>query len=391
MSKTRVDFPNQKGQTLSGLLEMPNFGEPIAYVLMAHSFAQTKRTKAGTYISRALRKEGFAILRFDFSGLGQSGGDFANTNFSTNVNDIIAAANFLRKDYRAPQILIGHSLGGTAVIEAAGDIPECVAVSTIGSPADPVHVTHLFEDQIENIMENGFAEVRLSGQDITIKKQFVDDLKSQQIQKSLHQLNRAFLAFHSPFDEIVHIEEAKSLYEAALHPKSFVSLDHANHMLTDRRDAEYVGSVLAAWALRYLRSEVNDEDDDDIELSKGEVASHIGKQKYLTTISSFDHQWIADEPKTLGGGNQGPTPYDLMAAALGACTSMNTIVKQSRVHAEDCEHCDKSEKYIHQFERILHIKGDLDAIQRNRLKEIANKCPVHRTLEGNIKSLTTLA
>lgn len=407
MPNTRLEFPNKTGQTLSGLLEMPNFGEPIAYVLMAHCFACTKRTKAGTYISRALRKQGFAVLRFDFSGLGQSGGDFADTNFSTNVDDLVAAANFLREKYKAPQIMVGHSLGGTAVIEASKHVPECVAVSTIASPADPEHVTHLIQDQMQCIIETGHANVELAGRELTIKKQFIDDLKAQEVEKTLHNLNKAVLFFHSPWDEIVSIEHAKLMYQKALHPKSFVSLDNANHMLTNSKDAEYVGMVLAAWAAKYLQEDMENEDDNEIELQKGEVSAHIGKQKYLTRLSTFEHDWIADEPKTLGGKNLGPTPYDLLAASLAACTSMtlrmyadrkkwpldsvNTLVKQERVHAEDCADCEGHEKYIHQFTRILHVVGNLDHQQRSRLLEIANKCPVHRTLEGQIETLTELS
>ena len=406
MSRNNVKFTNQQGHELTGSLELPDFGKPIAYVLMAHCFACTHKTKAGTYIARALVKEGFGVLRFDFSGLGQSSGEFGDTNFSTNVDDLVAAAGFLRDNYEAPEILVGHSLGGTAVIEASKRIPECMAVSTIGSPADPEHVTHLIEDQMQCILETGQANVELAGRELIIKKQFIDDLKAQEVEKTLHNLNRAILIFHSPWDEIVSIEHAQLLYSKALHPKSFVSLDNANHMLTNRNDAEYVGSVLAAWAAKYLQPDDINEDETAYKPTAGEVSSTIGKTKYLTKIQTPDHAWYADEPVSMGGKNKGPTPYDLLAAALGTCTSMtlrmyadrkkwpletvNTVVQQERVHAEDCIDCETHEKITHRFIRNISVTGDLDETQRTRLIEIANKCPVHRTLESRIETLTNI-
>ena len=406
MSRNNVKFNNHQGHELTGSLELPDFGNPIAYVLMAHCFACTHKTKAGTYIARALVKEGFGVLRFDFSGLGQSSGEFGDTNFSTNVDDLVAAASFLRDNYDAPEILVGHSLGGTAVIEASKRIPECMAVSTIGSPADPEHVTHLIKDQMQCIIETGQANVELAGRELIIKKQFIDDLKAQEVERTLHNLNRAILIFHSPWDEIVTIEHAQLLYSKALHPKSFVSLDNANHMLTNRNDAEYVGSVLAAWAAKYLQPDDANEEETDYKPATGEVSSSIGKTKYLTKIQTPDHAWFADEPVSMGGKNKGPTPYDLLAAALGTCTSMtlrmyadrkkwpletvNTVVQQERVHAEDCADCETHEKITHRFTRNISVTGDLDENQRTRLIEIANKCPVHRTLESRIETVTNI-
>ncbi|MBT8142431.1 MAG: alpha/beta fold hydrolase [Gammaproteobacteria bacterium] len=407
MKNTLIRFNNPHGNELTGSLESPDFGEPIATVLLAHCFACTRKTKAGTYIARALVKEGFAVLRFDFSGLGQSEGDFADTNFSTNVDDLVAAAAYLRENFQAPEILVGHSLGGTAVIEAAKRIPECVAVSTIASPADPEHVTHLIKDQMQCIIDTGQANVELAGRELTIKKHFIDNLKAQQIEETLHNLNRAILIFHSPWDEIVSIEHAKLLYQKALHPKSFVSLDNANHMLTNRNDAEYVGSVLAAWAAKYLQPDDENEDEQEPVPRQGEVVASIGKTKYLTRVQTPDHHFFADEPVSLGGKNKGPTPYDLLAAALGTCTSMtlrmyadrkqwdlqsvDTFVQHERVHAEDCRDCETHEKLTHRFVRRIQVSGNLDDAQRDRLIEIANKCPVHKTLEGRIETTTHLA
>jgi len=407
MSNTTVKFNNPKGHALTGSLEFPDFGEPVAYVLMAHCFACTRKTKAGTYIARALVKEGFGVLRFDFSGLGQSAGDFADTNFSTNVDDLVAAADYLRDNFSAPEILVGHSLGGTAAIEAAKRVPECVAVSTIASPADPEHVTHLIQDQMHCIIETGQANVQLAGRELTIKKHFIDDLKAQQVEETLHNLNRAILIFHSPWDEIVSIEHAKLLYQKALHPKSFVSLDNANHMITNRNDAEYVGSVLAAWAAKYLQADDENEDEHELKPRSGEVISSIGKAKYFTRVQTSDHQLFADEPASLGGKNKGPTPYDLLAASLGTCTSMtlrmyadrkkwpldgvDTIIQQERVHADDVAGKETFEKITHRFIRIVNLQGDLSPEQRSRLLEIANKCPVHRTLEGRIETETRLS
>jgi len=407
MSNRKVKFKNKQGHELSGSLESPDLGEPVAYVLMAHCFACTHRTKAGTYIARALVKEGFAVLRFDFSGLGQSSGQFADSNFSTNVDDLVAAADYLREEFSAPQILVGHSLGGTAVIEASKRVPECIAVSTIASPADPEHVTHLIEDQMQCIIETGQADVRLAGRELTIKKQFIDDLKAQEVEETLHNLNRAILIFHSPWDEIVSIEHAKLLYQKALHPKSFVSLDNANHMLTKRNDAEYVGSVLAAWAAKYLQADDENENETEYTPNAGEVSAIIGRTKYLTKIQTSDHQWFADEPVSLGGKNKGPTPYDLLSAALGTCTSItlrmyadrkkwplegvNTIVQQEHVKPETDKNIKTHEKLSLRFTRTIAITGDLDQTQRDRLIEIANKCPVHRALEGRIETVTRLA
>ncbi len=406
MQSKTVTFTNKANHTLTGSLEYPSQGNPIAYVLMAHCFACTRKTKAGTYIARAMVNEGFAVLRFDFSGLGQSGGEFGDTNFSTNVQDLVAAADFLRETYEAPEILVGHSLGGTAVIEASKQIPECMAVSTIASPADPEHVTHLIEDQMQCIIETGQANVELAGRELVIKKQFIDNLKAQEVEKTLHNLNKAILIFHSPWDEIVSIEHAQLLYTKALHPKSFVSLDNANHMLTKRKDAEYVGSVLAAWAIKYLKEDAEDRPAAKIRPAHGEVNAKIGKEKYVTQIDTHSHSWLADEPKSMGGKNLGPDPFEMLAAALGTCTSMtlrmyadrkkwpldtvNTLVTQERIAHDKNSTEALHTRLSHKFIRTISVTGQLDKDQKNRLVEIANMCPVHRSLEGRVKTTTLI-
>jgi len=292
------------------------------------------------------------------------------------------------------------------VIEASKQIPECMAVSTIGSPADPEHVTHLIEDQMQCIIETGQANVELAGRELVIKKQFIDDLKAQEVEKTLHSLNKAILIFHSPWDEIVSIKHAELLYTKALHPKSFVSLDNANHMLTKRKHAEYVGSVLAAWATKYLKENIDDRPSPKIRPKPGEVLSTIGKEKYLTQINTTSHSWLADEPLALGGKNLGPGPFEMLAAALGTCTSMTLRMYADRkkwpldsvttnVTQERLPHKKNSTEPVHlrpshKFTRIISVSGNLNTKQRERLVEIANMCPVHRSLEGQVETLTIL-
>ncbi|MGH1363344.1 MAG: bifunctional alpha/beta hydrolase/OsmC family protein [Calditrichia bacterium] len=404
MKSGRINFKNNSGFSLSGRLDLPLTGKPLAYALFAHCFTCSKNLKAVSHISRALTSEGIAVMRFDFTGLGESGGDFADTNFTSNVADLIAAADYMSGEGMAPQILIGHSLGGAAVLQAAGSIESVLAVSTIGAPCNPQHVTHLLESKRDEIERNGIASVNLAGRTFQIKKQFLDDLDNQSMDNHIARLNRALLIFHSPIDDTVGIENASHIYLKARHPKSFVSLDMADHLLSREQDSLYVGKVLAAWAGNYVNLEANR----PAELSgaKGVVRVHTGTNGYTTEIMANGHSQIADEPLSVGGADLGPTPYDYLLSALGSCTSMTlrmyadrkkwplegvtVTLNHSKIHAKDCADCESETGKIDVLAREVELFGPLDDEQRARLLEIADRCPVHRTLHSEIKVTTGL-
>ena len=406
MQNEKVTFENDEGQALSGLLALPET-PPKAYALFAHCFTCSKYLKAATNIARALADSGIAVLRFDFTGLGQSEGDFADTNFSSNVSDLLAAVRFLAEKYGAPEILVGHSLGGTAVLQAAADVPSAVAVATIGSPSDPEHVRHLFAGAEETLRDEGIAEVNLGGRPFTMKQQFLDDLQRHELPATIKSLRKALLIMHAPLDDIVEIDNASELFARALHPKSFISLDKADHLLTREEDSVYAGHVLAAWASRYLDSTRAAAEPDKLDTGDYETAArtHIGG--FRTEVIAGGHALVADEPASVGGTGEGPSPYDLLSAALAACTSMTlkmyashkkldldsaTVrVRHGKIHAKDCEDCESAEGRIDQFERELSLAGSLTDEQRKRLLEIADRCPVHRTLHGEVKVRTALA
>ncbi|MCP4335625.1 MAG: OsmC family protein [Gammaproteobacteria bacterium] len=405
MNKIRLEFENSDGETLAGLLEMPERVDEItSFALFAHCFTCGKDIAAASRISRALAASGIAVLRFDFTGLGNSDGDFANTNFSSNIDDLVSAAQALRAKYRAPQILIGHSLGGAAVLAAAARLDSVKAVVTIGAPATAQHVMHLFKDQAELIEQQGEAVVTLGVRQFSIKKQFVDDIDSYSSTNKIRDLDAALLVFHSPLDAIVSIDEAALIYQAARHPKSFISLDRADHLLSKAADAEYVATTIASWASRYLDLESEDAPGEDFDLVDGEVLISELNHRFLRGMYSKQHFLRADEPLRYGGSDLGPTPYDLLLMSLGACTSMtlrmyanrkklpleDVIVRlqHERVHAEDCIECNQT---IERITRRITLVGDLDDEQRQRLLEIADKCPVHRTLENNPQIVTELS
>lgn len=392
----KITFIGSHGVSLAARLELPE-GPPKAYAIFAHCFTCSKDVFAASRIAGALTEHGIAVLRFDFTGLGMSEGDFANTNFSSNVADLLAAADFLRDNYEAPTILIGHSLGGAAVLAAAGDVPEVRAVATIGAPAEADHVVHSFGARIDEIADKGVAEVTLGGRQFTIQKQFLDDVAQQKLEPKIANLKKALLIFHSPVDATVGIESAAQIYAAAKHPKSFVSLDDADHLLSKRADAIYVASVLSAWAERYLPD--NTQQENKLKAPDNGVLVHeTGAGKFQQQVLSGKHTLIADEPVDFGGLDSGPSPYDFLSIALGACTSMtlrmyadhkgialetvSVEVDHGKVHAKDCEECEQGATgRIDRFERRIAIKGDLDEATRQRLLEIADKCPVHKTLE----------
>jgi putative redox protein len=393
----RFDFVNAQGQRLAALLDTPA-GEPRAYALFAHCFTCGKDVTAARRIAQALTALGIGVLRFDFTGLGASEGEFANTTFSSNVADLLAAAGALRERRRAPAILIGHSLGGAAVLAAAADVPEARAVVTIAAPSDPVHVTGLFRDRLADIAQQGEIEVALRGRTFRISRTFLDDVAQQRLREKVAQLRKALLIFHSPTDELMGIENASHIFEAAKHPKSFVSLAGADHLLSRPSDASYVAKVIAAWAERYLDLPQPQATDSNV------VVSETRRSRFEQEISIGRHRLPADEPVSVGGLDSGPNPYDLLLAALGACTSMTlrlyaerkslpldhvTVrLSHSKIHAVDCETCETKEGMLDRIERAITLEGALDDDQRARLLEIADKCPVHRTLTSEIEIKT---
>jgi len=398
-----VSFPGAFGATLAARLDAPA-GAPLAYAVFAHCFTCSKETKAAATISAALAERGFAVLRFDFTGLGGSEGDFANTNFSSNIDDLVAAADFLRREHRGPALLVGHSLGGTAVLAAASRIPETLAVATIGSPLEPDHVLGLLKDSVGKIESEGDAQVDIAGRGFRIKKQFLDDIRSQKIGGALAHLGKALMVMHSPRDTIVNIDNASKIFLAARHPKSFVSLDPADHLMSNRADAIYAGQLLADWALRYVPAPQADAPS----AQPGKVLVRETREgKYSNQVFVGPHVIRADEPVAAGGLDTGAGPYDLLCASLGACTSMtlrtyadskgiplervSVELEHGKIYAADCAECETREGKIDRIERLITLEGKLDPQQRQRLLEIADKCPVHRTLHSEVVISSRLA
>lgn len=401
MLTERLEFANPKGEKLAALMDFP-LGKPNAFALFAHCFTCGKDNLAAKRISERLAIFGVGVLRFDFTGLGTSEGEFADTHFSSNVDDLVAAADYLRKSHGTPAILIGHSLGGAAILAAAHRIPDAVAVVTIAAPCDPAHVTGLFKEHIDRIRSQGEVDVSLAGRPFRIKREFLDDVAEQRITDHLANLRRALLVFHSPTDDIVGIENASRIFGAAKHPKSFVSLAGADHLLSKRGDAVYVANVIAAWAERYLEQPIKRS---DAQIETGTVlVRETGNGKFQQEVLSGPHRFLADEPVKVGGLDSGPGPYDLLLAGLGACTSMtlrlyanhkklpleriSVRLMHNRIHAEDCLNCETREGMVDRIDRSITMEGLLDVEQRKRLLEIANKCPVHRTLESEIEIRT---
>lgn len=400
----KVTFVGSTGEKLAARLDLPDT-PPRAFALFAHCFTCTKDLKAVSRLAGGLTQHGIAVLRFDFTGLGSSEGEFSNTNFTSNIGDLIAAADWLREHHKAPQILIGHSLGGAAVLAAAHRIPENKAVATIGAPFDPDHVTGHFGDAVQRIHEQGAAEVHVGGRPFTIEKQFLDDISAHNMKEAIGALGRALIIFHAPRDEIVGIENAEQIFVAAKHPKSFVSLDDADHLMHNADHAAYVSSVVAAWAESYIDTPEL-EDLIDAPGEAGEVVvRETGKGKFQQHINvGGRHYLIADEPEAYGGLDTGPSPYDLLLAGLGACTTMTlrmyaerkglalaqvmVRLNHEKIHAEDCHECETKNGKVDVIEREVVMMGDLDDATRARLLEIADKCPVHKTLHSEIKIVT---
>ncbi len=398
MQFKNLEFKNKDGQTLSARLDLPLDGKPAAYALFAHCFTCSKNIKAAAHISRALTREGLAVLRFDFTGLGESEGDFADTNFSSNVDDLVVAADFLKSNYHPPDILIGHSFGGAAVLQAAGRIPASAAVVTIAAPSDPQHIKRALGSAAASIQNRGQADVTLAGRTFTLKKQFLDDLGFVNMRATLKNLNRALLILHSPIDETVGIENAAQIFQAARHPKSFISLDKADHLLTNPEDSQYAGSVIAVWARKYVSAAHKGEPGSDS--AENQVITRIGKSGFITDIRAEGHRLVADEPVSTGGTGLGPAPYGYLMAGLGACTAMTLRMYSDRkewpldavtvklnhqkIDAADCDDCQTKEGKLDQIQREIELTGALDDQQKQRLMQIADRCPVHRTLKSEV-------
>jgi putative redox protein len=402
MNIEKVAFTNKDEEKLAGRLELPLNQKPHNFVIFAHCFTCTKNLTAIKNIGRALTDAGFGVLRFDFTGLGESEGDFENTNFSGNVADLIEAAHFLEKNYNSPTLLIGHSLGGAAAIFAAAQIESIRAVAVINAPSHPSHVLHLLKNSTTEITQNGKAKVNLGGIDFTIKKQFLDDLQNKPLQKVVGELRKALLILHAPQDKIVGIKNAEEIYKAAHHPKSFISLDGVDHLLSKKEDSVYVGKIIASWATRYVAIPK----DEEIK-SKSKVAASLDAEDMFTThLKLGDHHFIADEPTDFGGSNFGPSPYEFVSAGLAACTAMTLQmyarrkkwelanvtchINYSKEHAVDCQHCEDDAAKIDTFTREINITGNLSQVQKQKLLEIADKCPVHKTLHSPTQVITKL-
>ncbi|QCB45288.1 alpha/beta fold hydrolase [Hydrogenophaga sp. PAMC20947] len=410
MPSQRIEFTGSQGEPLAGRLDTPDV-HPQAWAVFAHCFTCSKDSKAAAFVARALTEAGFGVLRFDFTGLGGSGGDFANTHFSSNVDDLVAAADWLRAQHGAPALLIGHSLGGAAVLAAAARVRDCKAVATLGAPCDPAHVTHQLGGELAVIESQGEASVLLGGRRFTVKRSFVEDLADQPQSERIRNLGRPLLVLHAPDDDTVNVENARRIFDAARHPKSFVALDGADHLLNRAEDARFAAGVIAAWARRYVdpaelpvapkgaaQAGTSAADDGVV------LVSERGTGRFTQTVAAGRHQFLMDEPASMGGDDEGPAPYEMLNAALGACTAMTVRMYANRkgwplesvrvalvhdkVHASDCAACETEDGRIDRIVRVVELKGDLSEEQRARLMEMADRCPVHQTLHAEVEIIT---
>ncbi len=400
MKKLRVSIPNRSGLELSAWLEFPVGEEPQAFAIFAHCFTCGKNLKAERNISLALTQQRMAVLRFDFAGVGESDGEFFDSNFSTNVQDIKDVAEWLAAHYRPPGLLIGHSLGGAAVLVAAGSISSVQAVATIGAPAQPDHVRHLFDAMESRIRQEGEAGVTIGGRPFVIQRHFLESIESVDLKEKLQNLKKALLVAHSPEDQVVGVYNARQIYEAAMHPKSFLTLDGADHLLTRASDSLYIGIMIGHWASRYL-----DLEESEPLVTDKQVVVRLGSRGYTTEIRAGVHQFLADESTSVGGDDLGPTPYDLLLAGLGTCTAMTMRMyadrkewplEEVRVHLQhghiydqDASAAEQKGNKIDRIERVIEMEGKLDEKQRARLMDIADRCPVHKTLHNELRVETT--
>ncbi len=403
MPYEKLSFTGASGAPLAGRLELPSAGEPLAFAVFAHCFTCGKDIKAATVIARRLAETGIAVLRFDFTGLGQSQGDFAHQHYRSNIDDLLCAIEAMTERGQAPSLLIGHSLGGTAALAASAKSQQIKAVATIGAPADPAHVLASFGEKIDEIETEGHAEVCLANRTFTINQAFVEEARSYAQPQALAQLRAALLVMHAPLDQQVSIDQAAAIFTAAKHPKSFISLDKADHLLTREIDARFVADSILPWARYHLEIP----EPESVSAREGQVVvASTGANPFQQALAMGPHHLLADEPQSVGGGNTGPAPYDLLLAGLGACTSMTmhmyaarkgwpleraqVALQHEKIHAKDCEDCETRSGKVDAIQRRIKLDGPLDTEQRAKLLEIADKCPVHRTLHSEIKITSTL-
>lgn len=398
MKSTKLKIKNRKGITLNANLELPANQKPNYYAIFAHCFTCSSSLSAVRNVSRALTQNGFAVLRFDFTGLGRSEGEFADSHFSANVDDLLDVHKFMEEHYQAPSLLVGHSLGGAAVLVAASKLETVKAVATVGAPSTVNHVKHLFSHQVEESEEKGDIEVNIGGRPFVINQDFVEAFDNTDLPAIVKDLRKPLLIMHAPFDKIVGIENAEQLYKKAHHPKSFITLDNADHLLTKEEDSQYVGHMIGTWAMRYFPKVKNVILDTEGEQLVGHLNSV--EDNFTTSIQTANHTFIADEPASVGGNDFGPSPYEYLNAALAACTVMTlkmyaerkkwdlkevfVYITHSRKHSEDMKDKSDKPKYLDHISKKLKFVGDLTSEQKDRLKSISSRCPVHKTLASEV-------
>jgi putative redox protein len=398
MKTQRLRFNNSRGIELGARLDRPDSGLPKAYAVFSHCFTCNKDYKFIRQVSRTLTEHGIAVLCLDFTGLGESGGRFEDSNFSTSVDDVMAAAQFLADSYLPPALLLGHSLGGTVMLAAAPGLPHVRAVATLNAPFEPRHIFHHFSEIADQIEHLGEAETVIGGKAYRITRQLLDDLRDRRMAEAIRGLDAALLVLHATRDETVSLDNAGRIFDAARHPKSFIALDGADHLLSREADARYAGQLIAAWAARYIAPGAGQDTAPASE--PGLVTAAIGRENYTTEIAIGAHRLVADEPESAGGGDRGPSPYELLGASLGACTcitlrlyaerkgwpldAVTVRLRHEKMHASDCAECPDSPGRIDRIGREIELGGPLDAAQRRRLLEIADRCPVHRTLQNQV-------
>lgn len=404
MKTIKLKIENRKGNSLNAVLELPPNQKPNYYAIFAHCFTCSSSLSAVRNVSRALAKDGFGVVRFDFTGLGRSDGEFADSHFSANVEDLLDVHQFIKENYEAPSLLVGHSLGGAAVLVTASQLDDIKAVATVGAPSTVSHVKHLFSHGIDSIPEQGEIEVNIGGRPFNINREFVSNFDKTDLPAIVKNLRKPLLILHAPFDTIVGIENAKKLYNAAHHPKSFVTLDNADHLLTKASDSLYVGKVIGTWVSRYFPQKENVLLDTEGEKLVGYL--NLIEDNFTTYIQTKNHSLVADEPSTVGGDDFGPSPYDLLNASLAACTVMTlkmyaqrkkwdlqeayVYITNKKVHSDDLNLEPENPGYVDFITKKIKLIGNLDSTQRQRLKEIASRCPVHKTLEKGGVFETTL-